>query len=242
MKRSRLSNRDWTYRASKKRRYPKRKVRYDKRATQLWRSPEIPVPRSGFGNKQFVKLVYSDKFVVGGALLGTASVQQYQTSSLFDPDLTNVGHQPMGLDQVSPLFEKYIVTQMEYKITLTNSSAAQSVTYAITTSDSASTTTNIGQAIEQGNSRIGIITPATGGLSAIKIAGLVKNWTIQGQTYDEYMGDSNNEANMSASPTDVSILNVYVADAGSGTCPNVYGIVELVYYAWLRGSVLTAQS
>lgn len=242
MKRKRLTNREWVYKASKRRRYPAKKVRYDKSATQFYRSPEVPVPRSGLGNKQFVKLVYSDKFVVGGSGLGTASVQQYQTSSLFDPDLTNVGHQPLGLDQMSALFEKYIVTQMEYKITITNSSASQSVTYAITTSDSASTTTNIGQAIEQGNSRIGILTPATGGLSSVKIAGIVKNWVIQGQTYDEYMGDGSNEALMSASPPDVSILNLYVADSGTGTCPNVYGIVELVYYAWLRGSVLTSQS
>lgn len=225
--------------ANKKRAVAKKQQYRDyKKPAQVYRPTEIPVVRSGLGNKQFVKLVYSSKFTVGGAATGANATYQFNMNSLFDPDRTGVGHQPLGFDQLAALFEKYIVTQVDYKISLSNASSSQTAMYAICASDATTTTVNFAEQVEQGNARIGIMEP----LSSVKIAGNVKNWIIHGQTFEEYMGDDRNEAVFTATPSDISVLNICTCDGTTGTGVTLAGLIELTYYAWLRGSVLTASS
>lgn len=206
------------------------------------RGPAIAVPRSGLGNLIETKLVYAEKFSLTGGTLGTCGQYQFRTNSIFDPNLSGVGHQPLGYDQITPLFEKYVVTKMDYKINIVNGAASQAMMWCVNASDSTSTSGAIDQIIENGNARCGIISGYTGGSPTVKVTGTVLNWKLSGASYDEYVMDDVNGASVGANPTDVNVLNISVCDVATATGATVYALVELTYYTIFRGSVLTAQS
>jgi len=79
------------------------------------------VSRAGpFPGSYLTKLRYSE----GAALSfpGTSVPVHYRfhINSIFDPNLTGTGHQPLGHDQFSSLYNKYRVYGMKYRITFTN--------------------------------------------------------------------------------------------------------------------------
>jgi len=61
------------------------------------------------GNKRLVKLKYHDGVVLVGSVLGAPSTQVFSANGMFDPNITGVGHQPRGFDQIMPLFQHYTV-------------------------------------------------------------------------------------------------------------------------------------
>jgi len=71
---------------------------------------------SGFPQSKLVKLRYVDNQVTldPGAGLITSSV--YSANSIYDPDITFTGHQPMGYDQWSKIYRRYTV--LSSKITV----------------------------------------------------------------------------------------------------------------------------
>lgn len=199
--------------------------------------------RGPLGNKVFGKLNYVEKLVITGGAVGAPTYYQFRTNSLFDPNLTGIGHQPLGFDQISALFERYCVTQCEYRISFQNGNGGQGAMWAVAASDVASTSASISEAIEQGNARTGILAPAVGGASTITISGVIKNWEVAGETYDEYISDDTNSAVMTSNPTDTNVLNLIISDSGTAaTGPAVYTLVELTYYAYFYGAQLTAAS
>lgn len=42
--------------------------------------------------------------------------QRFRLNSLYDPDYSGVGHQPRGFDQLTPIYNKYLVLSAKYKI------------------------------------------------------------------------------------------------------------------------------
>ena len=71
---------------------------------------------TGFPQSKLVKMRYVDSNLTldPGAGLITSSV--YSANSLYDPDITATGHQPMGFDQWSKIYRRYTV--LSSKITV----------------------------------------------------------------------------------------------------------------------------
>lgn len=46
----------------------------------------------------------------------SVSLQQFRANSIYDPDLTGIGHQPMGHDQYQALYKKYRVKASKIEI------------------------------------------------------------------------------------------------------------------------------
>lgn len=55
----------------------------------------------------------------GSGLNTTSAVQVFNINSLFDPDLTSTGHQPYGHDQLSAIYNTYLVDEVELDIVWT---------------------------------------------------------------------------------------------------------------------------
>lgn len=70
----------------------------------------------GFPDRLKTKLQYCDVLDLT-AVAGTPALYQYRLSSLFDPDLTSIGHQPMWFDQLAAVYTRYRV--LGAKITVT---------------------------------------------------------------------------------------------------------------------------
>lgn len=58
---------------------------------------------------------------------GGCAGHTFRCNSLFDPDLTGTGHQPMGFDQVSALYDRYVVTSVRIKVTQLPSSVSTTI-------------------------------------------------------------------------------------------------------------------
>lgn len=76
-----------------------------------------PIRKSiGFPDNVRTHLIYQDTFNISGV----AQQYTYRGNSLFDPDFTSTGHQPMYYDQYISVYEKYRVYGSSIKITVVN--------------------------------------------------------------------------------------------------------------------------
>jgi len=80
--------------------------RYKKRSRRLRRYAltSNPHPLS-----RVVKLRYAQQITITHGALGIPGVYTFRANSLFDPDYTGVGHQPLFRDQFSALYNHYVV-------------------------------------------------------------------------------------------------------------------------------------
>lgn len=90
--------------------YPK-KTKAKRKYKRRYAKPRKSLTLSGFPLQKVVKLRYVDSNVTLNPGIGAISVAEniYRCNSVFDPDYTGTGHQPMGFDQWAALYTKYTV-------------------------------------------------------------------------------------------------------------------------------------
>jgi len=228
-----------------KRAYRSQRGRNNKRRKQavVYRTPNLINPRSGQGNKINVTLNYSDKFNITGGLGGSVAVYIFRMNSFFDPDFTSGGHQPLGYDQFSPLFERYCVTSVKYKVSFASTSG-QNALCAVQINDGASVTAgvNLRNVLEQGNAQWKPLAGNTGGPMVVEFAGVCYNYKVMGQTYNQYVSDDTNMAAIATNPSDTVWMSLVVCDAGNTGGPTVNCCVDFAMSGFLLGSAQTAES
>lgn len=166
-----------------------------------------------------LKLRYSQHFdlVSGAGLLG---VQQFRMNSIFDPDYTGVGHQPMGHDELSLRYEKYIVLgcKIQIKCKSTNPGTvvlgSSNLTVAPSTSD---------QAIERGYKYKNVFNET--------LATMSQNFRMSkqiGKSNAALLAENAYAAAFGANPTESSFINIgFIRDDGtSGSICHVECLLE----------------
>lgn len=58
-----------------------------------------------------VKLKYCDDIVVSVPNIATGSNYLFRCNSIYDPDQSSIGHQPLGHDQWAAFYQRYVVTK-----------------------------------------------------------------------------------------------------------------------------------
>lgn len=130
----------------KKKKTYRRKRRYKKRSKKLATSPAFPI-----GQKFRFRTRYFDQSVVlDPAAGGTSASYVFTLNGLFDPDITGAGHQPIGFDQLMPLYDHYTVIAAKVKCVFTNNDPAVATMCLIRMKDSAVTSTITEDVIENG--------------------------------------------------------------------------------------------
>lgn len=92
-------------------------------AKQVGQGLQVTVPRNiphAYNNNFTVRLTYADSYnyTINGAA-GTLA-RTWSMNSIFDPDVTNVGHQPMMRDLYASQYDYYAVLACHYRIELYN--------------------------------------------------------------------------------------------------------------------------
>jgi hypothetical protein len=72
----------------------------------------LMAPLAPYQNTKFKYASLFDTSLVAGAI----SDQVFRSNSLFDPDRTNAGHQPLGFDQIAALYNRYHVYGLSWHI------------------------------------------------------------------------------------------------------------------------------
>lgn len=133
------------------------------------KKPKRSFPRliTPFPPRRTARMRYMHSVAIGGAAAGVGDFQVYSPSSLYDPDLTGVGHQPMYFDQLLTAtgpYTRYLVTSVHIRIRCTNFSVASTpVVFIVYVSPNSTTPASIIQALEKPWSQVRELSIPSGG-------------------------------------------------------------------------------
>ncbi len=172
-----------------------------------------------------VKMKYTDLITLSNFAVGQ-DFHIFRAASIFDPDFTGVGHQPMGHDQWANLYQRYRVLGCNLKATFINQSLTLSEAEHV--GMCVAETTNLGLArdmAEQPTNRQSLLGP-TGNQtwSGSIYCDLAKFEGDPGAKYDkDYSSDMNNNP-----PRDI-FFYVWAQDIDGDDSVEVTCLVELEY-------------
>lgn len=228
-----------------KKRSRSKSVPKKKRAT--WRRPissRFPTisQRPAGANAAYVDFIYTSKFTLDAPTLGAATVYQFRLNSLFDPDLTGVGTQPVGFDQYAALYEKYRVYEASYKLMVNNSNGTRPVIAGVMACDQDTATTDLDRLVQNGQAQWTLMGPAGSSTDTVAFKGTVDIAAAQGVTKQAFWDDDLNEAVMTANPVEAYVLNCFLADANISDPGGCNCFIEIRYRARLYGNQLVVVS
>jgi len=117
----------WLSRSSKSsnRRFSRGKSKLSRMAREL----NVPRPlTSPFPNYKLCRHKYVEKITIPAASLGGGSrYYSFRSNSMYDPNFTGVGHQPLYRDEIAAQYGRYIVIASYFKIIIPNESAQQQI-------------------------------------------------------------------------------------------------------------------
>lgn len=94
---------------------PYRRRSYRRRAP-LYR--RLPVGGIGFPDQKMIRMRYRVGYTGGPSPSAARGATVFRASSIYDPDYTAGGHQPLGYDQWAPFYDHYIVVSSKLTATV----------------------------------------------------------------------------------------------------------------------------
>lgn len=186
-------------------------------------------------------LHYSDYGVVNPGVAGIASSITFNFSSVYDPNVSGVGHQPLGHDQLALLFERYQVWKVDFHVEFSVPSDTASCRVGYRISDSSTAVSSETELIENGNSEWALLTPFDGSRSHVKFTGTVNIPEVHGLSYKQYMANDDYGASFGSNPAEAAYFFVWADGLGVDTA-SINVAYHFVYHTKVMGAVLTNQS
>lgn len=227
----------------RRRNYHRRRPRrnYRKKRSQFLRtkgsglSPSFPIGKTFKFKTRYCETAVNLNPGVGG----TPSTQVYSMNGLYDPNITGVGHQPIGFDQVMPLYDHYTVIGSRAKVVASNFSAIAATKLILRLKDNVTTSTNISEVLENGMSRWTTLPPSGTGGSTRTLSINCNPSRFFGQPVlkeDKYQG------NVGSNPADQVYLHVINAPETSLDLDEVKFTIIIEYIAIFTEPKQLAQS
>lgn len=126
-----------------KRRTTKRKRTYGS-SNQYSLSLVSPLP-----TKYTTKLVYSEEIAINAGA-GTTGQYVFSMNGMWDPDISGVGHQPRGFDQLLAMYDHFVVIGSKITVTVDNSTNPGGQMLMIMPYDTATTISSTNDWLENG--------------------------------------------------------------------------------------------
>jgi predicted porin len=194
---------------------------------------------------------YSDlvAFSTAGSV-PTANVYAFRINSLYDPDFTSTGHQPYQFDQLSAVYNNFLVSKVDVAVRFRNPDLNTHLwagVQFVTDTDVGAAGSAAGKTVpnirEIGNSYmrpLGINDNRTSMFSYEATVDIAKQF---GLNYTEYHGDLTSFSGIATSnPARQCFMQLIVADPSSGASKGIEVDVDIVYHALLYGYKSPAQS
>lgn len=156
----------------------------------------------------------------------TASIRIWSANGLFDPDISGVGHQPRGFDQLMALYDHYICIKSAIQVSFYNTDTTNAQIVGISIRDSA-TTDNPNGYMEGSNCVYTVLGPKGSG-NEVKTLKLDCN-------PNSFLGVSNPlssdrvRGDIASNPTDQVYFHVWVYDLTAGDSSTVHTSTNLTY-------------
>jgi len=177
---------------------------------------------------------------------GSIAKNVFRLNSIFDPDLTNTGHQPMWHDQLAALYNKYVVLGTKAKVTFSQISASSAAAggmhgptcVGVVCDENGTTSGTLTELQENNTSQHGLLTRGDGGQNQ-------KTMTIYYSPMKAFGRQSDDDtigATVGANPSQTWFMTVYMADLGLTTSATVSFTVDIEFMVKLSAQVNAAGS
>lgn len=178
--------------------------------TRTIRQPGLIVP-----DKLVTTMVYSG--VVNYAPGLPAEDRSWNMNSIFDPDRSGVGHQPLGRDQLATFYNRYRVLSCKWEVDMIPASAAGAYALVIVpNNENAGIAGNIDTAIESPYAKYKWSqyqhTGASTGANALRLTGSMNLGKLYGVSDATLRSDDRFAAEFGASPAEIASLHVLTVD------------------------------
>lgn len=153
------------------------------------------------------KFIYSDYFDLNPGVAGIPDTKVFSLNGLFDPDITGVGHQPRGFDQlVGNLYDHYVVIGAKASIWAQNADTADGMLLTCRVTDSATVTTDPRDIMENRYTRIMPLAPEGSGNNVGRMTIKVNPNKFLGRS--KPLSDPQLKGNNASNPTEQAFLQV----------------------------------
>ncbi len=192
-------------------------------------------------------LSYVDQFTFTGATLSAVfgNENSFRLNSLYDPDYTGTGHQPYGYDQITPFYSRYMVDEVNVRITFFDPQG-DGIYCGVFIKNYDDTATLVNSSVPQSVERPQCwVRPLSNtGSQKIVFERRIKIWELFGLTRVQYEAAwPTLAALVTTNPSVAPYLSVAVADVNASspalTCKCT---VEMDFYATFFGRITPGQS
>lgn len=188
-------------------------------------------PRAPIADSQVVKMKYCTLLQLNPGA-GTATTSIIRANDAFDPDATNIGHQPYGFDQWSNFYDHITVigSQIKCIFTPTTATATGSSVCTLHVADDTGTTA----AVETLMERTGTVWGVMGALGSSNGLRLTKKFsTKKFFNVTDVKDRSDLQGTFSSSPNDDAYFHISCFDTVGGDADDVSVLVEVEYICLL---------
>lgn len=167
----------------------------------------------------------------------------FRGNSIFDPDFTGTGHQPVGHDQLAGIYSLYKVYACSFKVryvsTVQTAGAVMELAICSTTNSTALSGADPELVSQQPNGQMRLVS-GDGAAGQQIISGYMTTKRILGKSLTE--GGSSTGSTFGSNPTYQWYWNICTQTVDESTTQNGYAYVELVYYVECTGRNILAES
>ena len=105
----------------------------------------------GFPNSIITKLRYVENLTISGSA-GAVGYKIFAANGLYDPNISDTGHQPMYYDNYTSIYDQYVVLGSKITVHIMNSGTVDVLMFGIVGDDDSTISTNTDTLMEQNNS------------------------------------------------------------------------------------------
>ena len=188
-----------------------------------------PITSGGaFPKRKIAYIAYSDSFSLSYGIGGTAATHTFCVNDIFDPDLSGVGHQPLGRDQLADIYGRYQVLAATIRVDFvaTASGSAGTAVCGIDCTDDPTAETNRDTLVERPRSVYKMLSDSDSGPATCQVW---KKWTLWNDVgATAYNNQGNYGANTGVSPGHRQFFHVY-ASSPTGTAGACQAVIRINY-------------
>jgi len=205
---------------------------------------KLSVPRGvfAFPDSLWTTVRYFDNITLTSST-GAVAKQVLRANSIFDPDFTGTGHQPLYHDQLQAIYNRYYVKSSTIKVTysivpnaIATSQPSGPMVVGLLGDESASTSTTLTTLQENNTSKSCVLNRDSNATETLTLYYSSKRDTGFGENDDVVT------AAFGGNPSQQYYITLFAAETGLATASSVIATIEMIFYIKCFRSIDVAQS
>lgn len=214
--------------------YPRKKKSTFKRKPKRFFKKRAVIPRVkvnaglGFPKRMTMSHKYHE-LVSLNSTSGTTAFYKFLCNSMYDPNLTSTGHQPLYFDQMSSIYDHYTVIGAKISVKIIPTSNAGGAFFAsLSQNDDSIQVATIDATIEQGGSGVRLF---NSNMTSPVYPVMINKWSAKKTFGGSVLANDNLQGTALSSPSEQTVWCIAIKPCDNFTNINTYVDVTIQYIA-----------